>query len=665
MPGFGESAQAAANRAYLARSREIDRGVPQDPKRRKRMEGDTGKWLRWYFPAAYFRPFNEAHKEIIAGAENAIKTGGDFGVAAPRGIGKSTLLWGVALKSAMTGRVLFPGYLPWSAKDRKGALRFWKNALCFNARLRADYPEYCDPFHASAGSSQKLLAVLWADTHEPCGAKLQVFDGTIVFPDGLGVIGGSTLKGNPRGLNHSCEDGRVLRPDMLLIDDPQDRKTAKSEIMTEDAIKKIDADVAFMGEAGKKLPMLMACTITKIGDVADHYINRAGWDSLRVGLIKTWPDGWDDSDSECCQRCKEFGQIVESQEHKRDGGKIARAFYRQNKSVMTKGMAIIDDSIYDKARKQPDAKYAALESYYLAGEEAFMAEYQNEPLEQGATIYTLTPQLICSRVSDRRAYEIPDWAVYVIVGTDINDYGLHSVATAFGNDFTSAVVWYKRYDNNGKPLVQKNMTETEKKRLIFEALVQHHKEVAALPLQFKGTQIKPGLWVIDRPYPSPDVTHRFTNEYSKTLGVQIIPAWGVDYTKYRPYGKGMVGQPREMCHVWEWPTGRGLAWNVDYWREIAQRSWLGSVGAPGACSLFLGRHNEFAEHICRWKLIGKVDDPKLGTFWKWNTAPGWHDYGAAFYMCFIGAAFSGLMTSGPVKVQRRKVQKRGVKHVEV
>ena len=67
-------------------------------------------------------------------------------------------------------------------------------------------------------------------------------------------------------------------------------------------------------------------------------------------------------------------------------------------------------------------------------------------------------------VGDSHA-NLPFFTKYVIVGTDLNDYGLHSVAVGFGNDFSAAVVWYKRYDNGGKPIVQKNMNETEKKQL--------------------------------------------------------------------------------------------------------------------------------------------------------------------------------------------------------
>jgi hypothetical protein len=660
--GFGDN--SAAKRAfYRARGREIDRNPCADMRRRKRLEKDAEKWLRYYFPEAYFLRFTEPHKEIIRGALNALKTGGKFGVAAPRGIGKSTLLWGVSLFAVLTGLVVFPGYLPWSAKDRRGGLRFWKNALCFNERLAADYPEYCDPFVESKGSSQKCLALVWADNEKPCGAKLQVFEGTIVFPDGLGVIGGSTLKGNPRGLNHSAEDGRVLRPDMLLIDDPQDRKTAKSETMTEDAIKKIDADVAFMGAAGKKLPMLMACTITQTSDVADHYINHAGWDSLRIGLIKTWPKGWEDTKSKCFACWSEFGAIVSSEAHKQDGGKEARKYYRTNKAAMTKGMVVIDPQRFDKARKQPDALYAAIESYYENGAEAFMAEYQNEPLKQGVSVYELTPELICSRTSERKPYEVPEWAKVLVVGTDINDYGLHSVCTAFGNDHSAAVVWYKRWDRRGKPICQKNMNEAEKHLRFYEALTEHGKEVSELPLHQGGQKVHAGLWVIDRPYPAA-VVHRYANEAGRTVGVPIAPAWGADFTRYRPFGKNVVGKPREECHMTEWPLGRGLVWNVDYWREVAQRSWIGSVGAPGACSLFEGRHAEFSEHICRWKLIEKMEG-KTGMFWKWAQAPGWHDYGAAFYMCYAGAAWLGIGTGGVVQRAPRRKPRGGVKHVEV
>ena len=669
MPGYGYSQQAATLDNYEAdwvksriRHRIVAEPECRDPKKRAQLEQDAEAWLRFYFRSAYDRPFNEAHQAIIKSVVEAAKSGGRFAMAAPRGIGKSTLLAGLALFLKLSGLVKFPGYLPWDEKEKIEGLEFWKNALCFNDRLAAYYPQYCTPFVASAGSSQKLRSLLKEDG-KPWGGRLIISQGKIVFPGGRGVIGSRTLNGNPRGLRHNTWDGRTLRPDFLMIDDPQDRETAVSEIRVSKAIKKIDADISFMGRFGEKLPLIMACTIIQSGDVADHYVHHAGWDSICVALISKWPEGWEDLEADSFRRCREFGDIVNSSEHKRDKGKAARAYYKEHKAVMTKGMEVIDANAYDKKNKQPDALYAALEAYYLAGPEAFMAEYQNAPLKQGESIYELTPQLICSRTNDRPAYSVPDWAKLTIVGTDLNDYGLHSVAVSFGNDQSAAVVWYKRFDRKGRPICNKTMTTKQKNDAFYEALVEHGKEVANLPLQKEGKKVDVDLWVIDRPYPKPDLVHGFCNDYRKRLGIPIIPAWGVDFTKYRPFGKYIVGKPREQCHLWEWPTGQGIAWNVDYWREIAQRAWLGSVGAPGACSIFNGRHREFADHICRWKLVERIEG-KSGMFWKWSTAPGWHDYGAAYYMTFVGAAMKGIGTSGEV-ARPRQQRRRGIRHVKV
>ena len=107
----------------------------------------------------------------------------------------------------------------------------------------------------------------------------------------------------------------------------------------------------------------------------------------------------------------------------------------------------------------------------------------------------------------------------------------------------------------------------------------------------------------------------------------------------------------------EWPIGRGLAYNADYWREISQRGWLGSVGAPGTCSIYAGHHRDFAEQCSREKLVEKLEG-KAGMYWRWNSAPGKHDYGDALTMAYVAAAWQGIGTSGPPKRRRYKERRK-------
>jgi hypothetical protein len=132
-------------------------------------------------------------------------------------------------------------------KAMKRAFRFWKTALCFNTDLDADYPEFTAPFWHSRGIAQKLPASWWnpKQTENPnagnaTGAQLAVGEGLIVLPDNRGCIGGATINGNVRGLNHAAQDGKLLRPTIALLDDVQDRKVAKSPVQVQEIVDMID-----------------------------------------------------------------------------------------------------------------------------------------------------------------------------------------------------------------------------------------------------------------------------------------------------------------------------------------------------------------------------------------------------------------------------------------
>ena len=51
---------------------------------------------------------------------------------------------------------------------------------------------------------------------------------------------------------------------------------------------------------------------------------------------------------------------------------------------------------------------------------------------------------------------------------------------------------------------------------------------------------------------------------------------------------------------------------------------------------------------------------QFGPVWRWHTAPGWHDYGDAVTMAYVGAAWGGIGTTGaaPAPKRRRKYVER-------
>lgn len=654
---FGEHKRAVstADRVakHMAEHSKVDWSEPADPKRRARLERGPPKWLRHYLAPAFSRPFDRPHDAIIDGAMTASDTGGRFVVAAQRGIGKSTVLWGLVLMLALTGKQPFPVCVPWAAGALKRAFRFWRAQLCFNEALYADYPEVCAPFRHARGSSQKLAHTTWRDgprEGQPTGASMAVGEGLIVLPDNRGCIGGATINGNPRGLNHPMPDGRVMRPTLALLDDVQDRGTAKSRAQIAETIEVIDGDVAGMGEAGTALPMLMSGNCIAPDDVMAHYLASDRWKALRVPCVESWPATWDDGRGKAAKLWREWFDLY------RDG-KGAPTHYRKHKKIMTAGMKISAPGTFRKERGITDALCAVMSNYFKMGNDAFWAECQQEPVRQGVTLYNLTPDVITSRIAERNPGDVPEWSRLRVAATDVNpSYGLTWAIVSFGADQTAGVLGYGIHDMQ----VGNGATEAEKARAIFEALVQHGRQLAELPC-------RPEIWMVDAAGAQFDVVLRFAAESSRLCGINAVAATGRGARNYRPYGKTVLGKPREQCHLAADVHGRKwVAWNADYWRELAQRGWTGSVGAPGSCSLPRGHHRTFAEQICREQLAGKGE---VGgqTVWTWNSLPGRHDYGDCMAMCYMGAAYGGIGTSGmqnqkPRRAPRRK-RESGVIHL--
>jgi hypothetical protein len=387
---------------------------------------------------------------------------------------------------------------------------------------------------------------------------------------------------------------------------------------------------------------MAAVTCVERDDVAEHLLSRPGTEAIRCGQIVTWPTGWSDKGnaSRAAWDVWNSERIEGLGDH--DGGKRARVYYRAHRKALTAGMSVSWRHRYhvgDAERPaDPDALYAAMWDFYDLGEPAFMAERQNAPIKRGVTLYNLTAAAIESRATDRAPGEVPTWVRMRVAATDVNpSYGLTWVIAGFGTDQTAAVIGYGVHPMS----VGAGATQTESAQALFEELVKHGKMLAALPC-------RPESWMIDASGAAFDVVLRFCANSVQACGVQAIAATGRGARNYKPYGKSIVGKPREQCHMASDMRGRKwIAWHADYWREAAQKSWTGSVGAPGSCALPAGNHREFAEQICREQLAGKGE---IGGAmqWVWHTQPGPHDFGDCMAMAFMAAAWQGIGTGGQV-----------------
>ena len=645
--------------AHVARRSAVTRLKCQDPKRRARLEKNPAKWLKWYMASTYPRPWDKPHLVILKGIMDASNNLERLCIAAERGLGKSAVMGGAMLMLKLTGRQIFPVIICYEKKTQKQTFKLWRNALCFNPRLLADYPEYCAPFAHSRGVPQRVNSATWADTGLPTQAQLTVGEGLIVFADGLGCIGGGTIGGNSRGLNNPLPDGRLLRPSFAGIDDVQSRTVARSSDQCDLVIKIIDGDIAGLGEAGKSLPMVMSLNCIEPGDVPAHYMLEPDWQSIRISCIEAFPIGFEDSRSECAKMWKEWHERCQDKES-------PAKFFRKHRKTMLAGMVISAPNTYKKRGGNLPPEYYVMAEYYRMGDTAFRAERNQMPIKPSSSTYELTPAMILSRKSGFNRLFAPAGSV-VVMAVDINYVGLNWTCMV-GDSLTTSrrVVAHGIWTNGHGDMIPKGVTDDQACNLIRKYLGMFISQIVN-PMRINcGGEIKRiycccfdasmGRWQ--------ESTIAALREAKSQTRLWALKAFG--HNKYRVrrddlrQGKGW--------RVAQWPgLGNVIVIDADYWRRNMQQGFLVEPTEAGAISLYeggRGENKELAVQIAGEKLDEYVTTA-INEFYKWTRTPGVPNdrADATYYACAL-LAMQGIGEP----LQRRsggRSKRRKVRHTRV
>jgi len=246
--------QAEKNRAATKASQDIA-PIPQieDLPRRQGCGESFRLFCETYFPIAFHRTWSDDHLRVIGKIERAVREGGLFAFAMPRGSGKTTL------------------------------------ARC---------------------------AALWAA-------------GVEVSPSCGSIMTATSLDANIRGQQHTRVDGSIIRPSLVLLDDPQTRESARSVEQTRKRLELLNGDVMGMAGPGETISSLCTCTVMYESDLADTLLDREKspeWDSERTKLVHSWPTNenlWD--------------QYAETR--RTNGSKAANQFYANHRVAMDAGAA--------------------------------------------------------------------------------------------------------------------------------------------------------------------------------------------------------------------------------------------------------------------------------------------------------------------------------------
>lgn len=424
---------------------------PKKPDSVKRCEFNLKLFLETYLAARFPLAWSEDHLRLIADIQAVILGGGLKALAMPRGSGKTSILEGAAIWAIVYAH---RRYLMIVAATGKAAALIMENIrseLAYNDDLLDDFPGACFPIRALGGVSRRAEAqssegqptqLVWTrqQVRLPCTAA-----------GGGAAIAAAGITGSFRGSKCSMADGSQVRPDLVLVDDFQTRESAASPQQTATRLQTLRSDVLGLAGPGKKVACLCACTIIYRHDGAAQLLDRKAhpeWQGMTAKLMRSMPG------KAAMVLWEQYAEIIlrdladDSIETPQKGAR-ATEFYRSKRSAMDAGA----DAAWTERKSEGEisAVQHAMNLLYTRGEEAFYAEYQNDPIDLDASeIQQLEASTIAARINRIPPGFVPQAATELVSFIDVGEGCLWWGVGAFAEGFRGDLVSYGAWPNPGR-----------------------------------------------------------------------------------------------------------------------------------------------------------------------------------------------------------------------
>jgi hypothetical protein len=655
--------QADRNRAATKASQDIH-PIPEivDYDRRKAAGQSFHRFCMTYFPGVFWRPWSEDHLRVIGKIEKAVREDGLFAFAMPRGSGKTALARCAALWAILYGYRPYVCMIAGSQDNARELLRPVCTFILEEPLLLDDFPEAVYPLRCLENSSKRQLQqhIQGRLTHVHWGLDKMVFpsvegeylpralrdDGGEVSPSAGSIITTTSLDSNLRGQQHTRPDRTIIRPSLVLLDDPQTRESARSVEQTKKRLDLLHGDVMGMAGPGETISALLTCTVMYEGDLADTLLDKEKspeWDSERTRLVYAFP-----SNEKLWQ---EYAEVRRTQ-----GKTAATEFYRQHQAAMDAGAKVAWPARFDGKKGEASAVQHAMNLRLRMGPDAFSAECQNEPMQEQLHDQVLTPEQVCEKISGRPRGEVPLACTKVTTFIDVHDRLLYWCVCAWQEDFTGSILDYGTFpDQKRGYFTMADATRTLGRafpgmgtdgaiqagleRLVLDYLARDWKRTGGGLMKIDRLLVDSGF----KPGIVAGVKH-------KVGGAAMMLSKGVGIRAGRKPMSSYARRPGEQHgHFWYVPNVKKTAEfphvqvDVNYWKTFVHAGLATAAGDRGSISLF-GRkpkdHELFAEHIAHAETW--VETQGHGrVVHEWSPRPSRPDN--HWFDCLVGCAAAASM----------------------
>ncbi|MDR1291278.1 MAG: phage terminase large subunit family protein [Planctomycetaceae bacterium] len=598
--------------------------------------------------------FEKKHHQNLKSLE-AVRNGSLFALAMPRGSGKTVLCQTAVAWSALSGAAPFICLIAASADRAQNLLENIKTWLETNILLHEDFPEVCFPIKcleriANRQKGQKYLG-------EPTRIEWSV--DKIVLPTIAGshasgvVITCSGMHGSDiRGQQHARPDGRVERPALVLIDDPQTTESAWSKSQSERREMILAGDVLGMAGPGKKIAGLMACTIIRPGDMASRILDREkhpDWQGERTKLVYSFPNNeklW-----------SQYSELRNDSLRNDWDGKIATEFYREHQEEMDAGAVVAW-----KERFNTDEISAIQNAMNLKfrDEIAFYAEYQNEPKVEDLGEEMLTAEQIGEKTNGTPRAVIPQGSQHLTMFIDVHQHVLFWMLTAWEQNFTGSIIDYGTFPDQHRDYfmlrdcrrtIQQATGGAGLEASIYSALEQLGAErFDRVYFRDDDTEMRVERCLIDANWgQSTDVVYQFCRQ-SKHGAIlfpshgQYIGASSIPFSEHKRQKGDRVG------HHWRIPGATGnrsvrhVMIDTNYWKTFVHARLGILMGDPGCLALFghdAKRHQLLGEHLTSEYRVRTMAYARTVDEWKVRVSRPDNHWLDCLVGCAVGASIQG------------------------
>ena len=681
---------ANRNSAISRQGREIGwPGLPEDLRLRFDTWGSLKLYCETFFPDTFYLGWSDDHLRVIQRLESAAMGGGLFGFAMPRGSGKTALCRAAITWAIGHGHRRFPVLIGADDSMATAGLVAVKTIIETNEMLAHYFPDMCHAIRAlegigRRGPGQTMLGdrtrVEWA-AHKavlatlPKGAVDDLLargckgwcDAAVLWTAGLASSG-------VRGVQHITADGVTLRPDFVVLDDPQTDPSARSvpECIKRERI--LAGAVLGMAGPGKKIAGVMPCTVIRHRDMADRILDRKEhpeWQGERTKMLYGWPENTDlwEQYAAKLQDCWADDSTIED----------ATAFYVEHQEAMDAGCraAWLDRYNDDEA----SAIQHAMNLYYR-DQDAFFAEYQNEPREDdlGAAAL-LSVEDIQERATALPRGVVPLGFDIVTAFVDVQGELLYWLIAAWRDDFTGQVIDYGSFPEqrrrhfslrdaaNTLSVEFPNMSVEGAIRAGLAELVDRF-ESRRFTREGDGEELRVSHMMIDAGYKT-DAIYAFCRAASPSF--MVLPSQGVGITaKNKPMREWQTKPGDRVGLNWRVPARdfrkgvRVVSIDVNFWKTFVHEHLAIEAGKVGALTLFgdAKEHRMLAEHLrAEYAVPTQGQGRKLN---EWAANPGKPDN--HLFDCLVGATVGASIAGAkfaPAERERKNKERRRIKCSEL